>query len=228
MKSIYDDLWQSAYSEFSKGRFSLDPLIDDSEDMRRGLTLIIKPHNDVLDRLAEFCRRAREIEGQQFYCDVSQIHVTVMSIITCTDDFDFDQIELPKYVDQIDSSLKDIDAFNIEFNGITASPSCVLAQGYPSGNGLQLLRKALREKFRDSGLRCSIDERYSIATAHCTLIRFKEELSRVEEFLKLLTEMRDVEFGQFEASKMTLVFNDWYHRAAVVKELHNFRLPTPT
>lgn len=117
-----------------------------------------------------------------------------------------------------------IDPFDIEFRGKTATASCVLAQGFPVGDGLNKLRELLRKNFGSSSLRHSIDERYTIATAHSTLIRFRDEVSRPQEYIDLMSRFRGVEWGCQQVASLDLVFNDWYHKATRVKDIATFRL----
>ncbi len=198
--------------------------IDDPDDSRRGISLVIRLDQSLSDRFGDFLRLAEDVEPGQYIYAPSEIHTTVMSIITCTENFGLNQIDVSEYAQAIQSCVDQIAPFVVDFNGITASAGCVMAQGFPAGDTLERLRELLRAKFRNSGLRHSIDRRYAIATAHSTLIRFRVGLSRPREFLDLMSRFRDVEWGRQHVSDLVLVFNDWYHKSSRVVDIADFQL----
>jgi hypothetical protein len=50
----------------------------------------------------------------------------------------------------------------------------------------------------------SLDKRYSIQTAHSTIIRFRRELNQKRCVLKLIDKYVDHDFGTFEIEKWNL------------------------
>lgn len=117
-----------------------------------------------------------------------------------------------------------VSCFNIEFRGLTASPSCLMVQGFPENNSLTQIRDSLRVDFKETDLEQSMDKRYAIQTAHSTVFRLKEEIENKESFLDTLEKYRDYYFGTFAVDSLELVFNDWYQRKEYVKELYRFEL----
>ena len=224
MKSVYDEMWQKASRLIQSKQSEPDPWLDVPNDTRRGLTLIIRPERQVLDNFSEFLKSAEEIEPRQYFYAPSEIHITVMSIISCTSGFELSQIAKKDYIKVVQSCLNEIEPFDLNFRGITASANCVMAQGYPTGSDLARLRTSLRKAFANTELDSSIDSRYPIRTAHSTLIRFREQLTQPESFLELLSHYREEEFGSTRVSDMFLVFNDWYQRASLVKNIKRFYL----
>ncbi len=114
-------------------------------------------------------------------------------------------------------------SFKIQFKGLTASPSCILIQGFLT-NTLNEIRDELRKTFKNSDLQQSIDKRYNIQTAHATVIRFKSELTDQTALINLIEKYREFDFGTFEIKQIELVYNDWYQREKFVKKLHTFSL----
>ena len=217
-------MWERAAGAIRSGDIEPDRRIDDANDARRWLTLIFRPEGPVLSRLDGFLNAARKLEPNQHFYLLSEIHTTVLSIVTCAEDFRLDQIEVSDYVTVIQNCLNEVGPFSVAFNGLTASKDCVMAQGFPEGDALDKLRDLLRASFRNSEIRCSIDQRYPIRTAHATLIRFRENLTDPEKFYHLLTQFRDMGWDVSRVDTMTLVFNDWYHRTNVVKDLEVFQV----
>jgi 2'-5' RNA ligase len=222
MEQIYDTMWKNALGCFQDGRFETDSRIDDPADTRRGITLRFKPSGVVLGAFARFLKKAKTIEPNQYYYEREDIHITVMSLVTCQEGYHIRDSDTAQYVSLIRSCISDLEPFQIKFQGITASPSCVLAQGFVPDEELYRFRAVLRSSFKESSLHHSIDRRYALETAHCTLIRLRTELSDPRRFITLLQEARDRLFGTTLTTELELVDADWYHRHDLVRILETF------
>jgi len=168
--------------------------------------------------------RANEIEPDIYTYARSELHSTILSVVTCKDDFCFNPATRADYEKAIGSCLDISEPLVIDFRGLTASPSCVMAQGFPHGRGLDDLRDALRSTLRESGLHQTIDYRYKINTAHVTLIRFKRPLANSQKFYDFIASCRDTHWGSHRVKQIHFVLNDWYHQASRVRDLATFDL----
>lgn len=222
IKEHYDRLYENSIQQIRGNDYSIDNQIDSVSDKRFGLTLIIRPDTETKNKIQVFLDKLKEIDPDQYYYPNSDIHITVMSIISCYDDFDVASISILDYVAIIEKSLVDIGKIEINFQGVTASPSAIMLQGFTNTNSLNDLRNNLRTQFKDSGLEQSIDKRYSIQTAHSTVARFRKPISNKEKLLAIVEKYRDYNFGKFKVDGYYLVYNDWYQREKRVKELHKF------
>ncbi|MEO1654836.1 MAG: mutarotase, partial [Bacteroidota bacterium] len=190
LRLIYDELYQSALKQVKSDNFTLDQKIDDPLDNRYGLTLLIRPSAPVKARIQPVIAAFKALDSSQFYYLDSEIHVTILSIVSCEADFDLSKINLPDYLDILKASLKDSDPFALSFRGLTASPSVIMVQGFTQNNALELIRDRLRKAFKSSGLYSTIDKRYPIKTAHSSIIRFRKAPTQKLAFLKLLEKYR--------------------------------------
>lgn len=220
----YNQLYKSSSEAILSGNYRLDAKINDPSDSRFGITLLLRPSEKIKADIQLFLKELKAIEPSQYYYPDSDIHITVMSIISCYEGFSLDQIAVESYIEIIQKSLADLDEIKIEFRGITASNSAIMIQGFPSGKSLNNLRDKLRENFKNSALEQSIDRRYSIATAHSTVMRFREKLQNPEQLIQIANQFREYNFGEFKADKLELVFNDWYQRERNTIQLKNFQL----
>lgn len=219
----YETLYNESIVKIKSGNIQTDDLIDSASDKRYGITLRIRPDTDVTKRILDFLESLRRIDPDQYYYRASDIHVTVMSIISCYSGFDLQRVAIPNYIRVIEQSIASKN-IAIRFNGITASPSCIMLQGFPEDDTLNAIRNNLRSNFKNSDLEQSIDKRYSIQTAHSTVVRFRKPVAYVEEYLKILEIYRDHDFGMLSANTLELVHNDWYHRTERTKLLYKFSL----
>jgi 2'-5' RNA ligase len=146
-----------------------------------------------------------------------------MSIISCYEGFEIDTIDLSKYINLIQKCLI-TENINIQFKGLTASDSCIMVQGFMNNNYLNEIRDNLRAAFKNSNLEQSLDKRYSIQTAHSTVVRFKKQFEKKESFLETIEKYKNFDFGSFNVNKFELVSNDWYQREEFVRKLYDFEI----
>lgn len=224
LNDIYDKLYQDAIEKVRSNRYELDSMIDSSMDKRFGITLIVKPDAHVTEQIQEFLTALHAIEPNQYYYPSSDIHVTFLPIIPCQENFDMDQLPLQDYIDLIRAHLSMEEQFEIHFEGITASSSCIMIQGFFKDNVLNDLRDKLRKAFAASSLHQNIDQRYVIRTAHATVVRFRKPLAAKGKFLDVLNSYRTKKFGTTTVKEIDLVFNDWYLKEKVVKTLFRFKI----
>lgn len=220
----YNQLYKSASESILNGNYSLDSKISDISDSRFGITLLLRPSEKIKANIQSFLKELKAIEPHQYYYPDSDIHITVMSIISCYEGFSLEKITIENYIEIIRKSIIDLDEIKIEFRGITASNSAIMIQGFPSNGSLNNLRNRLRENFKNTALEQSIDSRYTISTAHSTVMRFKEKLQNPEQLMAVTEKFRDYNFGEFKADKLELVFNDWYQRERNTIQLKDFEL----
>lgn len=218
----YHQLYTKSSHAILAGNYKPDTRINDASDSRFGITLLIRPSETIKANIQLFLEELKAIEPSQYYYPDSDIHITVMSIISCYEGFSLDKINIQEYIDVIQQSLVVLDQIKIEFRGVTASPSAVMVQGFPTDESLNNFRDKLRENFKKSSLEQSIDSRYSIATAHATVMRFQEKLENPEQLLQVAEKFRDYDFGEFNVENLELVYNDWYQREANTIHLADF------
>lgn len=225
LQEIYDSLWEKSLRRFEAADFELDGILNNiAQDGRRGITLIGRLELTVTQMLHRFLEECRTLEPEQHYYSRSDMHLTVLSIISCYTGFQLDSLDLNSYIGVIKEALRAVGPFRVAYHGITASPSCVMVQGFPTDDSLSRLREHLRDSFRHSSLECSIDQRYSLETAHSTIIRFQKSISDNHRLLDLLKSYRECDFGVSEYRNIELVYNDWYMTDSVVRTLETFPL----
>jgi 2'-5' RNA ligase len=223
VKQHYLTMWKDSFSKFAEGKFEIDKSIN-SEDNRRGITLVVRPDEKRKKTIRHFLEELKSIEPNQYYYPDSDFHITILSIISCYDRFNLEKINIEKYVGTIENALKEFCAFDVCFKGITASPSCIMLQGFADWEMINLLRESIRNSFHNSGLEISIDKRYVIKAMHSTVMRFAEAITRKDEFLKVLEKYRDYEFGKCTINEIEFVYNDWYVCDKNTKVLRGFLL----
>jgi 2'-5' RNA ligase len=212
LQAHYDAMRENAFRKLAHGEAELDALLDSEHDDRRGLTLLARPPARITAIIEALLAAFQELEPHQYYYPASDIHLTILSIISCYRGFTLDVIDPESYQQAVSTILQHIPPFRIRFAGLTASPGGIIVQGFPEDAGLQHLRNQIRRYFQTSGLQQSIDQRYSIQTAHSTVIRFREKLVNPARLLKAIEQYAQYFIGTFEVNTLELVYNDWYQR----------------
>ncbi len=220
----YNQLYTTSSESIAAGNYSIDKEIKNESDSRFGITLLIRPNEEIKAKMQDFLNELKKTEPEQYYYPDSDIHITVMSIISCSETFRLNQISPNDYIQLICKSMVDVDKITIQFKGITASSSALMIQGFPTDETLNNFRNKLRENFKSSGLQQSIDSRYTIATAHATVMRFQEKLHNPKKLIETAEIFRDYDFGEFSVKNLELVYNDWYQRKNNTKVLGEFCL----
>jgi 2'-5' RNA ligase len=222
----YDEIWQEAQPALAAGAITRDAhLPDKAQDRRRGATLLIRPDAAVLPRIAEVLAELKRIEPDQYFYDPAELHVTVLSLFTGTEQPEPYLAQLPRYRRAIDQVIAAVPRFSLHFDGLTASPAAILVQGYPDGSQLHDLREALRAAVHAAGLGHNLDQRYRIATAHMTAVRFCRPLRAAARLAATLQSLRRHDFGPSPVTQIHLVRNDWYMSQDQVHLLHTYTLP---
>ena len=216
MQSRYDDIMERGAAALQENAYTLDPYIhalSPLPDSRRGLTLIARLHGDVKSSILDFMKEVSLMEPDQYLHDPDSLHITVLSIISAREGYDMPS-HIDRYVDIISSALKQTSSFSINFNGVTTSPGCTLAQGYPdslqSSISLENMRNSLRDKLRASSAEHNMDARYPASTAHCSIIRYRAPIRNSDSLLQYLQMHRQRDFGCLHITELELVYNDWY------------------
>ncbi|KIC02741.1 mutarotase [Flavobacterium sp. JRM] len=224
LASHYNNLFMESCEKISNDNYVIDMQIDDLSDNRLGITLLIRPSEEIKNSIQLFLNELKEVDASQYYYPNSDIHITVLSIISCYDGFDLNNITIQDYVAVINKCIAGLNKSVINLHGITASPSAIMIQGFPSDTSINDLRDNLRTAFKETTLEQSIDKRYSLFTTHLTVVRFRKPIKNKDLFLKTLHKYRDYNFGKFEIKNLELVHNDWYQRAEFVKTLSDFKI----
>ncbi|OKL40076.1 2'-5' RNA ligase family protein [Pontibacter flavimaris] len=224
LQTHYNKLWEKSRAGFEAGIFDLDPRIDAPTDDRLGLTLLTRPSSEVRERIRTFLGELQQVAPEQYFYPDTDLHITVLSIISCTSGFTLSSINAADYVQLLESITRHAKRFKVDFTAITASPEAVMVQGFPLDNSLQKLRESIRSAFSATSLLQSLDKRYTLKTAHATVLRFRAPVQQPEKLLRLLDKYRKYDFGTFEVEELELVYNDWYQRAEKVQVLGKFRL----
>jgi 2'-5' RNA ligase len=228
LHAYYDAMWTRAHGAIAAGDIERDERVLAGPDPRRGLTLVARPGAVLRARFDALLERLAQAEPGQYRHPPADMHLTVLSLFTVTEEPGAQLAQLDAYRAAVHAALKGMEAFEIEFAGITLSRGAVMACGYPRGPALETLRERLRIQLRARGLDASLDQRYRLVTAHATLLRFAAPLRQPARFAALLEELRHAPLGSMQVDALELVVNDWYMSSGSLQRVELLRLPGRT
>ena|GEM_PF-417838 len=221
-EDVYEWLWSSTRSH---ARLESDPhFIDPSNDTRRGVTLIVRPSQESVEKFCQVVERLRRIVPDQYYYDPQDFHVTVLTLADACDAFQLEKPTETQYNGVFLRTLPSFPPFRLVFRGLTVSPNTIMAEGHFFANTINEIRESLRHELGAIGLGTTLDTRYRNVTAHCTLARFIRVPANPSEFFAQIESFRDVDLGLTEIDTVQWVVNDWLMTHDRIRILREYRL----
>jgi len=211
MDGIYQKMWTDSFPKLKTGNIQMDEQIGNTNDTRRGITLLIRPKGNTLTKIKAFLKKTAILAPNQYFYPLTDLHLTTLSIFSCRSNFQLNEIDLPVYKQLIKSTLQPYSPFEIHYSGITVAPLGVVLKGYDKSGQLNNIRAALRSAFKAANLENTMDHRYTLEAAHSTLIRFKSR-------------HQSTHFGTIKVTAIELVYNDWYMSSNKVRQLDQYIL----
>lgn len=227
IKNIYTNMWLNAEQKIRNGQHEVDSFIGAAEDTRRGITALsylTQGDSNVSSKIMTFIKELTALEPEQYYYPEDELHLTVLSVISCIEGFTLSNINAAAYQQVFADAINTIGPLEIHYCGVTASPGCVLIQGFPVDEQLQVLREKLRAAFQASSLHTTMDSRYKLTTAHSTIARFQAPLRDNQKLLNFLSNYRTYDFGIYRINQLELVFNNWYQHLSATTNLASTQL----
>lgn len=111
-------LYHESKAKIAGGNYEIDELIDSKDDCRFGITLVIRPDQSTKANIKHFLDEVKAIDPNQYYYQNSDLHITVISIISCYVGFELEQINIQDYVKLIEEILLKHRSFEIQLKDL--------------------------------------------------------------------------------------------------------------
>jgi 2'-5' RNA ligase len=225
VRHVYERLWNEAVPALEQNGVEFDRhLLSKPQDLRRGLTLALRPGSKVQASIKTFLLELTNAAPGQYFYRPEEFHVTVLAIIPGSESWQDKIQHLVAYQSIIDGVLKRHRKFSITFQGVTASRGAVMVQGFPGDETLARIRDELREAFWKNKFGEQLDARYKINTAHITVMRFCNANMDGKRLLTKLLANRTTDFGETCVTDLELILSDWYASASTARTLQIYKL----
>ena len=224
LEDFYNKLFTESLDKFKNNNFEYDNFLDSSTDKRYGITLVIRPSEQVKANILKIQNEIKKLTKDQYFYPLEDLHITLLPVISCEENFYLDSINIDSYIKLIENSIANFKNFKIQFKGITASASCLMVKGFPIDDSLENIRNSIRESFKNSDLYNSIDKRYILKSAHITFFRFKNMVNDIDSFIDILKGYQNIDLGFSDIKQIDLYFNDWYFKSNNSVLLYKFKI----
>lgn len=216
-QAVYDRLWQAAETAYAAGAVVIDPYLDQSNDSRRGLTLLLRPGGAALMGMCGVLDELRALVPEQHIYTADALHITVLSVISITAGIAVDDLPAAPYNAVFGPAIAALAPFDLRVTGLCAAPDSLMFVAQAQDDALNRLREVAREGLRAAGLDAYLELRYRSVTAHLTALRFRSVPARLPELLAYVRARRQIDLGAFTAGALELVSNDWYMSPQTVR-----------
>ena len=219
INTLYRDINNNGILKIKNKEEKIDEYLNNREDRRMGLTLIIRPSEQIKEKIIKIEKEIQKVEPSQYFYKNYQYHITLMDFTTARQDFMYSKEQIKKYTKIVEDVLKNIKKFKIQCKGIIVSDGAILVKGYYE-NIMNQIREELRRKIEENNLKN--DERYRTISSHITIARFKKPLKNRKKFLETIKNYEQYNFGEFEVSNIEFVYHNWYDSKREL--IHNYYL----
>ncbi len=189
----YENLWARCRSGLAQGLIEPDPASEETIK-RWGVSAILRPIADVADTLSEVASELAVYTGRrQVVYDHSNLHTTMRSV-----EFNLGRVDderIRAYGEILRELAKSYDQLRINYRGLTATATGVLAQGWPADESLQELRRDFRRRLALRGLAGGPEGTKLRITAHASLTVFAGPLLNPLSLVRYVEDNRGTEYG---------------------------------
>lgn len=209
LSSHYDRIWNESKDSILANNIVYDPPPEDTSP-RWGISIVIKPSKVVSARISDVLPGLHKYLGDdQSYYDNANFHTTITTIEFYRSKFNKNDERVLQYKEILQTLINKFKTVRINYEGIVASKSGVLVQGFPIDNTLQEIRGMFREALEENSLLNGPETEHPRQTAHSSLAVFLSPILDPEGLVQFIDENRHLKFGLSEADSIDLV---GYHR----------------
>ena len=209
LDALYAHIHSEGVKALQGGMESIDHNLQHLErDNRRGLALLVNLNGLISNNFGLLMKEMKAIEPRQCYYPETDLHMTVLDLISASTHFHVDEAMKNKVMQIINFATLDVKPFEIEFRGMIVSNGAILMKGYYR-EGLSELRGNIRRFATQYGF--ELKERYQSISAHVTIGRFISKLENHEQFIRKIDAYQDFKIGVIEVNQLELVVHDWYN-----------------
>ena len=116
-KHIYDEMWRNFSKAIETNQYQYDPLVNNPNDTRRGITALsyLRHNKSLTTEVSNFLQQIKIKEPEQYYQPVSDLHLTVLSIVTCTENFYLSDSSALDYAEIFKEAVRNTGSFRNNF-----------------------------------------------------------------------------------------------------------------
>ena len=109
----YATMREAALRRFARGEAEVDLLLDSTHDTRRGITLLARPPVAVTEAITALLGELQHREPTQYYYPATDLHLTILSLISCYPSFGLSHINPAHYCQVVAEVLRQTPPFTV-------------------------------------------------------------------------------------------------------------------
>ena len=214
----YNNILKNNIDKIMLGGVGDTLLYDAKDDARMSLVVLIRMSSNITNNIIRHMEELKLLEPDLYYYPQEDFHITVMDILKGELGRTI-PANINEYINTISRCAEEISAFEILFDGMTASDNVALVKGYYE-ESLEVFRKMLRDNLKQQGL--PLEERYETFSSHISVARIPNKLKNPNEYIDFIG--RNCTFGIMKVKSFEICFHNWYDSQKTV--LREIRLRT--
>lgn len=208
----HDTSWSSFKRDLLRGIWQQPAATSEEKVCRSGISAIVRPEAEIASRLAGIARELSELTGQGHLAfDASDIHTTLYALESGPEADN--ETKARRSVAELAEALRTLarlhDHFRIGFKGLTAGPTGIFAQGWPTDDRFQDVRRAIHRRLAEEcGSRGCPTTGAGVRlrrTAHATLVSFRGQIENPASLARFVDENRSTCYGASSFRSVELV-----------------------
>lgn len=207
LEEIYNQKHKKGIDSIINGNEFLDENLNNNDDTRKGIHLLIRPSEKVIKSIQNKARELQHIDSNLYIYSPECMHFTLFSYINQTENFKYKKEQKELYQRLSKEIISNFKKFTISCKGLMLTDRTILVKGYPERT-MNDIRKKIRETLYKNDI--SYTELYKDDICHLSLVRFKNKIANREKLVKFVTDNYDYNFGLFDVSEVELICHDWY------------------
>lgn len=205
----YDDLWASFVERLPESETSAAPLGSGRGNVRRGVGAVLRLTGGVASSLEGAARTlAGLVDEETIPFGAPDLHTTVHALEARGGE-DVDEAAARRFAETVLDVAPRYDRLCVRYEGLTAGPTGILAQGWPVGEGLRDLRREVARRLDARDLPAAVGPGRVRRTAHATLVTFVEPLRDPARLADFVGSNRGTVYGTANFSSMDVIRYDF-------------------
>ncbi len=220
----YRHMWYAAKGPLLENRVILDPFLSTrSLDPRRGLTILVALKGAPLREIRRITAEFNRLEPGHYVYPASDLHVTFFDIVGATAHYVPDKDYHAYYARLLRHFFLFHRNLSVQFEGLTASRSTLMAQGFHN-SCVQHLRDFIRHQAHAK--KFALVERYphQFLSSHSSIVRFQRPFRNPDRVVQFIEKNRFRSIGEMRIHQVELVVHDWFNQKQKKETVAIFRL----
>lgn len=207
LEEIYNQKHKQGIEKIMSGNEFLDENLNNANDTRRGIHLLIRPSEEVIKKIQNKIAEIKSIDPNLYIYSSDCLHFSLFSFTHQKKDFIYKKEQKELYIKLSKEILSNVKKFKISCKGLMLTDKAILVKGFPEKT-MNEIRNNIRKKLDENNINHT--EIYKDDICHLSLVRFKSKIANREKLVEFINDNYNYDFGLFDVSEIELLCHNWY------------------